>query len=180
MFKLLTEEAMKKVTSEYKRRRTVVVLLALILALLISVVGILPSYVLSTIRQFEIEEKSKITNSAKTKGDEQELDAWLAKTNNILASISPDLEMPPPSELIEKVIDEKTSGVSLTSFSWKEDKEKPVMIVRGLASSRANLILFRDNLNDSGHFSSVELPISDLALDKNIDFQISLSPIQIQ
>ena len=48
MFKLLTEEGRKKVESEYSTRRTVVMLLAFILVLIVGVIG--PSFKLGLLK----------------------------------------------------------------------------------------------------------------------------------
>ena len=177
MFKLLTEEAFQKVSQEYSRRRAILILIATALVLAVTIIGLLPSYVLSTIRSREVEERSRITDSMKSKGDEAELDAWLTKTNLLLQTLSPKLDVDRPSELIEEVIGEKIDGVYLTSFSWAKDEGKSEMFVRGIAKDRQSLLTFKERLNTSGNFSTVTLPISELASDKDIDFQINLSLI---
>ena len=177
MFKLLTEEATQKVSQEYGRRRAILILLAFILLAVVAIVGLLPSYVLSTIRALEVEERARITSSMKSKGDEAELDAWLTKINLALQTLSPKLDRDRPSEIIEQIIYQKIGGIYLISFSWAKDKGKSEMLVRGIARDRQTLLSFKDRLNDSGDFAAVTLPISELASDKDIDFQINLSRI---
>ena len=104
MFKLLTEEAIQKVSLEYGRRRAILILFALVLVLTVTIIGLLPSYVLSTIRAREVEERTHITNSMKSRGDEAELYAWLTKTNLALQTLSPKLDTDRPSELIYEII----------------------------------------------------------------------------
>jgi len=177
MYKLLTPEGIQRVKEEYNRRRLIVVLTAIILVLLVAIVGTLPSYVLSTIREIEVEEKSRVTETAEVSGDEAELEEWLKETNAALEVLSATSLEPKPSLYIEKVVSERGSGLYLTNFSWRKDKDSKItLIVRGIASTRQALIAFRDNLDALEEFSLVELPLSDLALSKDINFQIILTP----
>ena len=66
-------------------------------------------------------------------------------------------------------------GVTLTNFSWMKVKDKTNLAVNGVAPDRQTLIVFENRINASGYFSEVVLPISNLAQDKDIDFQIKFS-----
>ena len=176
MFKLLTEEGMAIVLREYKRRRIAAILGALILVLVVAIVSLLPSYVLSTVRRVEVAERVKIASGMRVRGDEAELEEWLSRTNSILGVISAEPSIGQPSKLIEDIAGERVPGIFMTSFSWKKNKDVYVLSAQGIANNRQELIAFRDNLDGSGSFSLVDLPLSNLTVDKNINFQITLTP----
>ena len=178
MFKLLTEEERYKVRREYSMRRAIVMLLALILVLVVGVIGLLPSYVLSNGRHNEVLERARIANSSKQHEDNSDLEVWLVEIDNELEILSPKLDTDRPSSFIDKVLDEKITGVRLTGFSWTKVKGGVTLSISGVARDRQALIAFENNINSSGQFSNVALPISNLAKDRDIDFQIkfSLSP----
>jgi len=176
MFKLLTEEERKKVASEYATRRVILMLFAFSLVLVVGLIGLSPSYVRSNARQKEVLERTRIINNSPKRGDEAEIEVWLSKVNNELQLLSPALDVDRPSDFIDQILIEKNVGVRITSFSWTKSKNKVTLSVRGVAATRQALIAFEDRINASGHFVDVVLPVSNLATDKDIDFQIKLAP----
>ena len=176
MFKLLTDEERQKVAHEYVLRRAIVMLSALLLVLAIGIIGLLPSYILSDARENEVIERTRIIGSVGQRGNEAELQTWLEKVNRELQILSPKLDTDRPSILIERVLGQKVSGARLTGFSWTRAEDEVTLSVNGVALDRQTLIAFENSINSSGYFSEVTLPISNLAQDKNIDFQIKFSP----
>lgn len=177
MLKLLTEEEKEKVVHEYHLRRAVVIILSLVSILIIGIIGLLPSHILSNIRHKEALEWDRIVDNSSLKEEEAALQAWLTETNRRLSTLSPKLDVDRPSDFIIKVLDQKVIGISITNFSWKKVAGKETFLVGGEASSRQVLVAFKDRLSASGHFSEVILPVSDLAKDKDISFQIKFSSI---
>ena len=177
MFKLLTELAKQKVKHEYRRRRTIVMLSGLILVLIVGTIGLLPSYVLLNARQNEARESVKVMNSSMEK-DEPDLQAWLKSINHKLKLLSPVLDTDRPSEIVEKILDIRPASINMNSFSWKKASGKITLSINGVALDRQALIMFENRINSTGKFSEVVLPISNLAKDKNINFQINFSLIK--
>lgn len=175
MFKLLTEAERQKVEHEYVRRRAIVMLFVLILILVAGIIGLLPSHVLSNARRNEVLERARVMGSVVPNDDEADLQTWLAETNRKLRVLSPTLDTDRPSNFIEKVLDQKMAGLAITGFSWIRAKEKVILLVNGIASDRQALIDFENRINSSGSFSEVTLPISNLAKNKDINFQIKFS-----
>lgn len=176
MFKLLTDEERQKVRHEYIMRRAIVMLSALILALVVGVIGLLPSYVLSNARKNEVLERTRIMSNSRQHEDDSSLQAWLTEINNELKILSPKLDTDRPSDFIDKILDQKIMGVHITEFSWRKAEDGVTLSISGVGRDRQTLIAFENSINSSGHFSSVTLPISNLAKDKDIDFQIKFSP----
>lgn len=177
MFKLLTEEEGRKVSSEYSTRRAIVILISIIVVIIVGIVGLLPSYVISNARQHEIIEHNKIiADNSLTEGNEDALNAWLEDINQKLETLSPALDKDKPSAFIDKILEHKTSGIVITEFSWLRIKDEIILSVSGVADNRQSLIMFENNINSSKYFSTVTLPVSNLAKDRDIDFQMKLSP----
>lgn len=175
MFKLLTEEERRKVVHAYTTHRTIVMLLALIGVLVVGIIGLLPSYVLSHAREDEALERTRIASDSVEKEDNATLQAWLEETNRKLQVLSPTLDTERPSDFIEKILDQRIAGITITGFSWVKVKDKITLSASGVATSRQSLITFENRINSSKHFSEVALPISNLAKDRDIDFQIKFS-----
>jgi hypothetical protein len=175
MFKLLTEEERQKVTGEYVIRRTVIFLLALVLVLAVGIIGLLPSYVLSNARQSEVLDRVRIMGVTEEETGESDIQIWLAAMNRKLQVLSPTLDTDRPSDFVEKILDEKIAGISITAFSWLRVKNEITLSVSGVAFDRQTLISFENRIDSSNYFSKVTFPISNLTKDRDIDFQIKFS-----
>jgi hypothetical protein len=178
MFKLLTEEVRKKVAHEYAYRRAVVVVVALVIILIVAMVGLFPADVLSRARKQEITERLRIIGNLELKKSEIDLKAWLTSINLKLNTLNPKLDVDRPSVYIEQVLEKRVAGIKLTNLSWVKSDNKSTISISGIANDRQTLIAFENSLNASGYFDTVSLPISNLARDKNINFQVKLSPLQ--
>ena len=177
MFKLLTDEEKQKVTHEYTLRRAIVMLFAFIMVSVVGIIGLLPSYILSSARENEVIERTRIMERAGERGDKLELQAWLRETSRELEVLSPKLDTDRPSDFIKRILDQRVTGLRITGLSWAKVEDKIALSVSGVALDRQTLITFEDRINASGYFSEVILPISNLARDRDIDFQIKFSPV---
>lgn len=180
MFKLLPEVQEKKVIKEYEMRIIVVILFALVTVLTIGVGSFFPSYILSIARNKEVIERSKIMAVYSEAGsDEDGVKEWLADTNRKIAILNPRLDKDRPSAFIDQVIEEKIAGIHLTSFAWtRQPKNNRLSLsISGIADTRKALIDFEARIKESGHFADVTLPVSNLAKESNINFQIRFSPV---
>lgn len=182
MFKLLTEEARKKAMREYAVRRSVIAVASLTVVLVIALAGLFPAYILSATRKTEVEERVRVMGNIGLQGNESSLQRWLTDTNLKLQFLNPKLDKDRPSEFIEQVLQEKIIGIHITGLNWfksrNEKGETLSLSVSGIAEDRQTLLYFENRLNISGHFAKVTLPVSNLAKEKNIVFQIKITPTQ--
>lgn len=175
MYKLLPEVAREKVRREYLLRRAVVMVTAFIVVLIVTIVGLFPSYMLSKARQDEARERARLIGLAKPSGETEELDKWLSQINLKLKTLNPKLDQDRPSLLLTQVIEKKGSGIRITRFNWVKIEGKNELSVSGVARDRQSLLSFESRLNNSQLFSTVALPVSNLAKDRDISFEIKLT-----
>lgn len=176
MFKLLPEEEKEKVQREYALRRIVVAVEAFILILIVGLVGLFPSYILSRARLGEVEERLKVSGTAEPQVETKELEAWLTDLNFKLTALVPDQKEFLPSLYMETVLKEKGSGIRITGFSWINEKEKVYMNISGVASTRQALLSLETRLKNAKSFSEVTLPVSNLAKERDVTFDLKLVP----
>lgn len=173
MFKLLTDEARRKVSHEYALRRAMLAIAGLSVVLVVGIVALVPSYVISLAHINAAKERTIALQNSPTREKSKELVASLEGINlklKTLAPGTPDM----PYEYFLKVIDVKPKGVKLNNFSWLKDKKSVTISIQGTANSRQDLLDFENRLNSSGNFSKAILPVSNFAKDKDIDFDLSL------
>ena len=180
MYKLLNDKTRKEVQSEYSMRRTAVILSGLLIIFVVGIICLLPSYLLSNSRFNEVMQRSEINDFTKAIREEDDPRLWLNETNQKLALFNPALDKDRPSLAIEKLLAERQSGITVGNFVWRKVGENVVLTVWGRARDRQAVITLGNRVNDSGAFSKVVFPISNLAKDKDIDFQINLTPAPSQ
>lgn len=177
MFKLITEERQKEVRKEYVLRRTVVMICGVIMILIVGMVGLFPAYILSSSRYSEIVSRTEILKTSKTQAERNELLTALKSTTNKLVFLSPVLDTDRPQKFFRNFLDENQEGIKITSLSWKRNGDKITLIISGVASDRQKLLSFEQAINSSGSFTKFSLPVSQYAKEKDIDFQITTSPL---
>lgn len=175
MYKLLTEEQKKKVESEYKLRLVVIALWSLLAVIAVGMVSLFPSYILTKARHTEVSERLAVLEQTALSAEDQEVQAWLDQMNQKLKLLSPKFDDDRPSVFIEETLRLRSGGVRITTLDWKRDEGKEVLSLSGTARDRQSLINFENELNKGGQFGEVSLPISNLAKDKDIDFQVRLT-----
>ena len=69
-----------------------------------------------------------------------------------------------------------SNGIHIKKFAYSYAKDsKSVLTLSGTADSRPGLLLFSNNLQTHPEFKKVDLPISNLAKNSNIDFNINIT-----
>ena len=178
MLKLLPEETKGRVMSEYHARRLVVILLALIFVLVVTMVGLLPSYVISHSRQNELNQQlfSSLAG-VKNTADDMALSDWLKSFNLKLRLLAPKLDTDKPSQILTDILNLRGEGVSVTNLGWSKGGQRDegeTLSLSGIARDRQALLAFESSLEGSHKFSDVSLPVSNLAKDRDISFSIKL------
>ncbi len=77
-----------------------------------------------------------------------------------------------PQEIISKIKALKPEGVRF--FSYKIDLESGKIVLNGQSTNRQNLIDLKKKFEEAKDFSQVEIPLSYLEKEENINFEITL------
>lgn len=174
MYKLLTEEQKKKIQAEYRLRLVVIALWSLIAVIVIGMVSLFPSYILTKARYNELTERLAILEQTGLSFEDKEVQLWLNQMNQKLKLLSPKFDKDRPSVFIEEALRARVAGIRVTSLGWKREANGEIITLTGTASDRQSLINFENKLDKLGNFGDVSLPISNLAKDKDIDFEVEL------
>lgn len=175
MLNLLPKDHSDSVRREYLRRMAIVVLVGLFFVDIFLLVAIFPTYTsLNMRKQIEEQGLKSIKESSKTKdtdlilGNIKDLETRL-KTASI---VSGDL----PTDYIDKILSLRGAGIYIQSISYvKKSNTQKDIAIEATASSRANLIDFSKKLKASSWATSSDIPLSNLASDKNIKFFVTLT-----
>jgi hypothetical protein len=135
---------------------------------------LLPSYFLSRGKVSIAEEKVRFLDSYVNKSEESGVGTIIRETNEKIKALktTEDFQV---SELLTLISSEKNRSVQITGFTLRRGTDDISIFVNGTALSRAGLIAFNEALKSIGKFSEVELPISNLAKNENINFNIKIN-----
>ena len=81
-------------------------------------------------------------------------------------------------DILDTIVGLRQTGIKLNVLSYENrSANERVISARGIAATRRDLIGFRDRLAREKYWKEVELPISDLAQNQNIEFSILLKGV---
>ncbi len=177
MYKLLTPEEIAKVRREYSLRR-LSVFLALLSTLLIFMIVVLAPALIFTIKKkeaalFTLSSVEKPLRSTNKEG----LETWVDRTKIELGALAADNWPDTPYVYFLRVIAKKSESIVISSFSFSRagNGNKSVRIV-GTATTRKELLAFQSALSETGEWAQVDLPLSTIAREADIPFEINLLP----
>jgi len=173
MFNLLPKEQRKEIYTEYRFRMFILIFIFLIVTGIVAVFLLVPALFLSN---SEYNELLKNLDELKKETPElenyQNLQVMVEKTNNKLKVLQSGKEQT-PLLIWGKVTADKPAGVKIDSFSYSKNNEKTAVVISGKSSVRESLISFAKKLEAQETFENVNLPVSDLARERNLDFSIT-------
>jgi hypothetical protein len=113
-------------------------------------------------------------NEAQAKSEELNVAVAEVKKINALADevIEFSEDVVYPQEIISLLSHAKTEGITLNYYKVNYDTGE--IILRGLSTTRNNLLAFKNSLESQEKFSGVELPVSSLVQEADINFEMRL------
>jgi hypothetical protein len=176
MFNLLPFEEKKKLKREYKHRLVVVALLILIIAEGILAVLLVPTIILVTSHEEDLKTRLSEYGALAEEGTGGSFNALLKETTEKLTELSPEKNKALPTEAIIKIVEAKPKGVHVERFTYKAGKDFSTgdIVIEGKSDTREALLLFRKALEGVPGFTTVKLPVSNFAQEKDIPFSMSV------
>jgi len=171
MFNILTPEQKKKIHREYLARVAVIVLAFVAMLEVLVVILFIPIYKISKDNIETLKNELQTLNPRQFEESEKKFHENIdsAKTNiQALAEIAVNRT----SEIIEKIIAARSGGIRINSIQFINGKKE--VVVKGVSGNRDGIVLFEKNLNSGSNFKKVEVPISNFARGKDINFSIKI------
>tara|TARA_B100000745_G_scaffold285608_1_gene220949 strand:- start:1881 stop:2423 length:543 start_codon:yes stop_codon:yes gene_type:complete len=175
MINLIPPHARKQVKIEYWVRVSSVWVLMVALGLCVVLVLMVPSYILirSQLNTYQEQYSQALADSVSY----QELEDAVVTANRyaqkLLSYKSPVSFTGIIDEL--KLVTDDTIELSYVDIKRTESGEVETMVVKGEAQTRIDLVAYRDAIEAHPFFTSADLPISNLAKDKEVPFSITVA-----
>lgn len=175
MFNLLPDSLKNEIKKEYKLRRLVVCAVFILCLQVTSLIFLFPSWIASVGKEKDLKSQVDALDSSKKDSNIATLRPFLKNINSELSLIDKSLDYPKILPVINSVISQRSRAIKLSGVDISIIGTSTANIsVAGFSDSREALVNYKNKLESSGVFRSVDLPISNLAKDKDIDFNIRL------
>ena len=176
MFNLLPENLRKEIVKEYRFRLSIIIILFVIIIQLSFLVFLFPSWLTSFYKEKDFSARGDEADRSLLSLDISSTTAYIKSLNSTLSVIDNSLDYPEFVPIINEVLSKKTTGIRLSSINYSADsKTAGTLNITGMSDKRDTLVSFVDKLKDVSYLKKVDLPISNLAKDKNIDFSININ-----
>jgi len=174
MFNLLPLEQKKRIRREYLTRVSIIACLFGLGAIVISVVFLVPLYILSRSIEAEAATAKKELLATLLLKEADSIRKNLSELKSKLKILDKVADDRRPSQVIERLVLEKPAHVTLENISYRRVGEKVAeLVVRGKAKDRETLTLFLKNVKESKEFEKADVPVSDFAGNAEIDFTLT-------
>lgn len=175
MFNLLPNNLKEKVRSEYHLRLFVVVFVSILLLQISFLIFLSPTWFVSLNKEKEIVLQSEKASTSLTDSKVGTINSQIKSINKKLEIINSTLEYPKAVPVIDDILSRKTNSIKIEEFLYVTSDGKSAKItLKGMSDTRDSLVGFVKDLEESDILSEVDLPISNLTKDKNIDFSLSI------
>lgn len=174
MINLIPQFAKKSVTTEYWIRVVTVWFILWGCGLLIAGTLLFPSYILSDIQIKSYSESAAVAEDSVQNYEtvSKQLSSATMQARKTIDSGS-QVHMSRYLELFESLTGEDIS-ISSIELARSEDGLSPVMVI-GYSATRESLASYRDRLLEQSVVEQVDLPISNLAKDRDILFSLTVT-----
>jgi hypothetical protein len=179
MINLIPKEEKKKMTTDFRYRLATLFFATLDFCLLVAVIAILPAYLNSSINNSSIATQLETQkNKPLPVLGEQSLSIIKDMNSKIITVENAEKnKFPVSTKVINAILINKRADIKITQIVYENDPAAGKKIkITGTAPSREVLLLFREALERSPSFKSVDLPISNFIKGANIEFYLSAVP----
>lgn len=173
MANLIPPEAKKRIKVEYWTRVVSVWLGLLGFGALILVALNVPVYIL-ILNQLSAY-TSQFANASTEQTSFEKIETQIVAANNTTALLATAQNVVPLVPLVERLKNLTNTGVTVNSYSLVRTGTVLESIrISGVADDRESLVEFSDRIEGDTTFVSAEIPLSNLAKDKDIPFTVNV------
>lgn len=192
MLNLLPNNQKQEIIKEYKLRRFAVVILLLSALGIVCLLLVIPSYVLSNIKESEVSSQIDSLSKNLAAQNTSALESQVAVAEKKLVLLNQKETVTTASSFIKEVVNTREKAVSISALRYtnlngevaasSKKTAQPVvgsftLEVGGVAGDREQLVDFANRLRTISGVDSVDLPLSSLAQDQNIIFTLTITGI---
>lgn len=178
MINLLPYEDKKEVEREGLRRFLIVATLSISTILVLGIFLMGPAYFFLYQEKANLDRKEQLSNKDAQNQKLKETIADIKNINSKISIVESSANSPSDSEALKTVVglipfSMRIDGLSFERANLTTDKGRARL--KGTAATRDGFIAFIKIIEESGLFSKVDSPVSNILNKENIDFSITLT-----
>ena len=181
MLNILPTTEKKKILTEYRLRLASMAFFAVAALILVSLVLLVPSYILAVTKFNSISSQITLQESKQDlTGQGKVIDVQVREVNkkiNLFLLGRGVYRLSPP-DIIAKIIAMRGSTIKIQGFDYDAAGGQERLAISGVAADRDSLAQFVDVLKKDPTFTSIELPVSSYVKSTNISFSIMATRVQ--
>jgi len=175
MRNLLPNRVKQQLRTEYRLRLSIVGLLLFSVALLMAGVFLVPSYLLSASDKMVVEDRMRFAEQGPAPQEAESSIERLELAQLQVELLSTLQKSTLFSDRLIQIIEQKPAGVRIGIFFYTtRDEGENMLTLSGVAETREDLLSFERSLKSEPDFSSVTLPVSNLAKDRDLSFLVTI------
>jgi hypothetical protein len=135
-----------------------------------------PSWLVSYYKEKDFSVQSDEINKSLSTLDIASTTNFIKSFNTKLGIISGSQDYPKFIPVVDEILSKKSNNMRISGIYYSVNSATTgVLTLEGIGDTRESLVTFSESLKTVPYFKKVDLPISNLAKDKNIEFTISIN-----
>ena len=176
MFNLIPESLKEKIKTEYRLRRLILVFIFTLFIQATFLIFLYPSWLISSQKENEMVLQTEKMNQSQLTSNISSTTNFIKSLNAKLSIMDSTFEYPQVVPIVNIILSQKTGSIHIDEFSYTTiSNATSTLTLNGISNTRESLVSFVRDLKNSGKFKVVDLPISNLAKNKDISFLINLT-----
>ncbi len=179
MINLIPSEEKKKIRKDFYMRVVIVSFFVLGIAILLSNIMLIPAVFYASLEKTLVENhfnNNQNQLSLELNPEDKTLVDSLNSKINLVNNFQKDKFLV-SVRVIDNILNRKTDGIKIKDINYTNDVSKGKSInIRGQASSREKLVIFKNKLSEDANFKKVDLPVSNFIKSSDIEFNLVLIP----
>ena len=175
MINLISENQKERTHREYMMRLAVIALMFMFFLVLIASIFLVPSYLVASVNAKYTQDQLEAMKSRRDP-EMEKISASIQSINKNLGIFTSSLgAVSIPEDILKPIIDARGTGVTFAQMLYeKKDKIGWSVTLHGAALSREEMLTFVRNLEASGKYEKINVPIGDLIKGQNVEFDLVL------
>ena len=175
MLNLIQPDQKRKIIREYRGRFAVMTLSVFFVLEIIALALLIPSYIISiaqvqslNMQQTAVQSQSTVTESAQST-------ALLQTANNQMSILATSSTPSGAAKSIQDLLANSGTAIRINGITYNTQNGLREIVIQGIAATREDLVAFSNHIQGEPNVRSVDLPISNFAQSKNIDFSMTIT-----
>ncbi|MFC1802019.1 hypothetical protein ACFLY7_01080 [Patescibacteria group bacterium] len=171
---MLPNKQKKKIFKIYIMRLAIVFMGGVLSLIILATIFLIPSYFLVHIKEQAVIRGEDIFNQSISLRKDSDLMLTLRDEREKIDNLKDVGSEGKITKTLQLILSKKSDKVKIDTFLSEDRGEVNKVVLKGVAERRSNLIDLISVLREQENFTNVDLPISDLVKEVDVDFSISI------